>query len=189
MAIAQASLTNSTEVTVLEVPTGQRFALTTVMVCNSYSPNGPDASNQSNRFDMHFVKSGDPVSFSKNVVVRDLEIPAGETFTFDSEKIVLDEGDRVVFTGEGNGQELLLVLTGATSVQNGETITQAGSGATGTVTQQVDSSTIQLSLVTGTFDTSNELTGSSSGALGANSVPTQLIDVTNLAATVSYLEV
>lgn len=188
MAIAQQSLT-TTEVTVLTVPAGQRYALTTVMVCNGYSPNGPDAANQSNRFDMHFVQNGQASSFTTNVVVRDLELPAGETFTFDSEKIVLEEGDRVTFTAEGNGPELRLVLTGATSVQNGETITQANSGATGTVVQQVDSSTIQLSNVSGTFNTTDELTGSSSGALGANSVPTSLIDVTNLAATVSYLEV
>jgi hypothetical protein len=34
------------------------------------------------------------------MVVRSLELPAGETFTFDSEKIVLEAGDKIVALGE-----------------------------------------------------------------------------------------
>jgi len=34
------------------------------------------------------------------MVVRNLILPAGETFTFDSEKIILEEGDKIVLLGE-----------------------------------------------------------------------------------------
>ena len=34
------------------------------------------------------------------MVVRALVLPAGETFTFDSEKIVLETGDKIVALGE-----------------------------------------------------------------------------------------
>jgi hypothetical protein len=63
-------------------------------------------------------------------------------------------------------------LTGSVSVTAGETITQATTGATGVVHASVSSSTIELENVTGNFNTSDQLTGSTSGALGANSVPT-----------------
>jgi len=33
-------------------------------------------------------------------VINNLELPAGETFTFDSEKIVLDVGDKISFVAE-----------------------------------------------------------------------------------------
>jgi len=65
-------------------------------------------------------------------------------------------------------------LTGSVSVTAGETITQATTGATGVVHASVSSSTIELENVTGTFNTSDQLTGSTSGALGANSVPTTI---------------
>ena len=65
-------------------------------------------------------------------------------------------------------------LTGSVSVTAGETITQAITGATGIVHASVSSGTIELENVTGTFNTSDQLTGSTSGALGANSVPTTI---------------
>jgi hypothetical protein len=33
-------------------------------------------------------------------VINVLELPAGETFTFDSEKIILESGDRIVIVGD-----------------------------------------------------------------------------------------
>ena len=50
-------------------------------------------------FDLHFVKSGDAKS-NTNKVINNLVLPAGETFTFDSEKIVLEAGDKIVALGE-----------------------------------------------------------------------------------------
>jgi len=70
-------------------------------------------------------------------------------------------------------EETQLELTGNVTVVAGETITQATSGATGVVKESQTENVIKLiEPLTGTFDTTNELTGSTSGALGANSVPT-----------------
>ena len=48
---------------------------------------------------MHIIPSGQPKDVN-NMVVRSLQLPAGETFTFDSERIILDEGDSIVLLGE-----------------------------------------------------------------------------------------
>ena len=67
--------------------------------------------------------------------------------------------------------EVILRTTGTLGVVEGETLTQAGTLAEGTVVYGGNLNTIYLTDITGAFDTSNELTGSTSGALGANSVP------------------
>lgn len=87
--------------------------------------------------------------------------------------IVVSNGDYSKYTVTSAAQATaFLYVTGSISVTNGETITQATSGATGTVESATGSTRILLlSDVSGTFDTSNQLTGSTSGALGANSVP------------------
>lgn len=98
MAIENSILPNQ-QLDILTVPAGKSYAVTTIMVCN-YS--NTDAAS----FDLHMVKSGNARG-NANVIVSNLELPAGETFTFDSEKIVLEEGDFVSFfanpdNGSGN---------------------------------------------------------------------------------------
>jgi hypothetical protein len=93
MALAQARI-KSTDTTVLTVPSGKRYAITTIMVCNTADPNDSTASFV--EFNMHLVKQGETINLV-NMVINTLELPAGETFTFDSEKIILDSGDRVTF--------------------------------------------------------------------------------------------
>ena len=39
-------------------------------------------------------------ALTTNQVINDLELPAGETFTFDSEKIILGDGDSIVVVGD-----------------------------------------------------------------------------------------
>lgn len=96
MAIVNNQL-QTTQLDALEVPAGKRYAITNVMVCNTYSPSGASPSTNSANFDMHLIPSGSALSNSVTCVVRELTLPAGETFTFDSEKIVLEEGDKVSF--------------------------------------------------------------------------------------------
>ena len=98
MAIVNAQL-ESTQKDVLTVPAGKRYAITTIMVCNTYSPFDPA---ESAKFDLHFIPAGQGLNNNVTCVVRDLELPAGETFTFDSEKIMLEEGDTVSFVAEPN---------------------------------------------------------------------------------------
>lgn len=66
-----------------------------------------------------------------------------------------------------------LVLAGSVTVVAGETLTQAGSGATGKVMNDgaLTDGIVFLSDPAGTFNLTGELSGSTSGALGANSVP------------------
>ena len=85
---------------VLTVPGGSQYAITTIMVCNTYDPGGTAPENETSVFDLHFVPNGDPLDVTTTCVVRRLELPAGETFTFDSEKIVLTGGDKVVIVGD-----------------------------------------------------------------------------------------
>lgn len=89
MAIENDQLT-TTQKDIITVPTGKSYALTTVLVCNTDSADTA-------QFDMHLIKSGEALSNSVTMVVNNLTLPAGETFTFDSEKIVLEEGDKLSF--------------------------------------------------------------------------------------------
>lgn len=75
------------------VPADKSYAITNILICNS-------SLTESARFDMHIVPYGKTLSNNVTLVVRNLELPPGETFTFDSEKIILEEGDKIVLTAE-----------------------------------------------------------------------------------------
>jgi hypothetical protein len=86
MAIASTLITN-TPSAIFTVPSGQEVALTTMFFCN-YSASDVTLNS------LNLVASGGSAS-DTNRVVKDLIIPAGETLTFDTEKIVLSSGDFV----------------------------------------------------------------------------------------------
>ena len=71
--------------------------------------------------------------------------------------------------------DAILNTTGNLNVVAGETLTQAGSGSTGEVSVSTSttggSKVIYVTNITGAFDTTNQLTGSVSGSLGADSIP------------------
>jgi hypothetical protein len=94
MAIVNAQLT-TTQLDIVTVPAGERYAITNIMVCNQ------DATDDAS-FDLHFIPSGDPLDNAVTRVINGLTLPAGETFTFDSEKIVLGAGDKVAFVASPN---------------------------------------------------------------------------------------
>ena len=89
MAIENARLT-TTQQDVLVVPAGKTFAITNILVCNTDTQNAAS-------FDMHFIKATQSLNNKLTAVVRNLVLPTTETFTFDSESIVLDAGDKVSF--------------------------------------------------------------------------------------------
>jgi len=70
-------------------------AVTTIMFCNTAAHDPLDPTAGLTYLDLHFVKDAQGVS-TTNLVVNQIPIPAGETFTFDTEKIILSDGDRVV---------------------------------------------------------------------------------------------
>lgn len=81
----------STETTIFTCPgvatTDEReYAVTCIIFCNN--------SATDITLTIHYVPFGSARSF-QNMVVSNLTIPAGETFTFDTEKIILSTGDRV----------------------------------------------------------------------------------------------
>jgi hypothetical protein len=88
--------------TMLTVPTGEEWAITNIMVCNTYDPVASNSQNETCVFDLHLVPSNGSYSDTVTSVVRRLSLPAGETFTFDTEKIVLSAGDSVVVNGSAS---------------------------------------------------------------------------------------
>jgi hypothetical protein len=70
-------------------------AVTCIWVCNTVTYNPVDPTSNLTYLDLHFVKQGAGIT-ATNLIVSQLAVPAGETVTFDTEKIILDNGDRVV---------------------------------------------------------------------------------------------
>jgi hypothetical protein len=90
MAIVNAQLTLS-RLDVLTVPAGKTYAVTNILVCNTDETNAAS-------FDMHLIpSSGGGLNDKVTKVINNLTLPASETFTFDSERIVLEEGDILSF--------------------------------------------------------------------------------------------
>jgi len=89
MAIKNLQLTTN-ELDLLEVPANKSYAITNILVCNTSTTN-------SAFFTMHLIPDTNAKQIKVTSVVRELELPAGETFTFDSERIVLEAGDRITF--------------------------------------------------------------------------------------------
>ena len=96
MAIVNARLTGS-QLNVLTVPAGKRYAITNILVCNN-------AASGSQDFDLHLIaNSGGSIGTLDNNVTRviaNLSLPFGETFTFDSEKVILSAGDTVTLLSQ-----------------------------------------------------------------------------------------
>lgn len=105
MAIENAQLTDTQlDVLTADKVSNQTLAITSIMVCNTFAPSqvgigippeGPHIAN----FDMHIIKDNQTLSNQVTCVIRELSLPAGETFTFDSEKVILGPGDKLSFVG------------------------------------------------------------------------------------------
>jgi len=93
MAIVNQQLT-TTQLDIITVLAGKSYAITNILVCN----NG----TASAAFDMHLIPQSSSLNNAVTRVINNLTLPAGETFTFDSEKIVLEEGDKLSFVAEPN---------------------------------------------------------------------------------------
>ena len=91
MAIAS-NLILATDTTILLVPAEKKYAITTIVVCN-YSTTS-DASFASS-FDMHVIPSGESKT-NANKVLNTIAMPAQETFSFNTERLIWEEWDSVV---------------------------------------------------------------------------------------------
>jgi hypothetical protein len=105
--ISNAALTtgNSTAWDIFAVPNeeGLTQAVTTMVFCNSVLYNPAATQDDTDQLTVYLVPSSDVSSFvssgdsvrNKNLIINVLDIPPGETFTFESEKIILNAGDSI----------------------------------------------------------------------------------------------
>jgi len=94
MAIQSTLVTSQSggQVNILIVPAGKSWAVTTMLFCNIKSPLTIYQPGSTIYLDLHIRKSG--IAFGPgNQVLNSIPIPAGETFSFDTEKIILEEND------------------------------------------------------------------------------------------------
>lgn len=92
MAIVNQQLT-TTQLDMITVPASKSYAITNILVCNNHS-------SASASFDLHLIPQSSSLDNAVTRVINNLVLPAGETFTFDSEKIVLEAGDKIAFVAE-----------------------------------------------------------------------------------------
>jgi hypothetical protein len=74
--------------------TGQTNAVTSIIVCNTGTPNLTDETINAANLTINLVASGG-VSNDTNTIVKNLTVPAGETVFFSDERIVLNPGDQI----------------------------------------------------------------------------------------------
>ena len=110
MAITNKQITTTNES--VYVSSGNN-AITTVIVCNTaiFEPSAP-TNGQTNLY-LYAVPAGVSPVTSTQLIVNGLPIPAGETVTFDQEKMVLANGDALYAKSEG-GSPANLVITVST---------------------------------------------------------------------------
>lgn len=93
MAIFNTLLNSSSNLTVYTA-NGDKM-LSTMIFCNTIPADPFNEDNNIAYLDLHLVKSGDTLT-TTNMIVNSLAIPAGETVFFDTERIVLEIGDKVM---------------------------------------------------------------------------------------------
>jgi hypothetical protein len=80
----------------------QEHAVTCMIFCNT---SGSDAT-----VNLHVVPRNE-IAADANKVINALNIPASETFTFDTEKIILETGDRLVAVASNTNRLVVTVST------------------------------------------------------------------------------
>lgn len=80
--------------TTIFTATGDKM-VATIIFCNQELPNPLQLDSNTTYLDLHLVPDGDTPD-TVNRIVNGLMIPAGETVFFDTERIVLQDGDSVV---------------------------------------------------------------------------------------------
>jgi len=90
----------TTQEPILSVPPGKSYAITNILVCNTYNPTAGDADLHQASFDLHLIPNLQGLNNQVTAVIRELNLPAGETFTFDTERIVLEDGDELILIAE-----------------------------------------------------------------------------------------
>ncbi len=74
--------------------TGNRNAITNMIICNTGSPSSTDETVNNCTLTVNLVRFGQ-VSNDTNTIVKNLIVPAGETVFFSDEKIILEDRDQI----------------------------------------------------------------------------------------------
>lgn len=88
-------------------------AITTVIVCNTAAYDSANPTSELTNLYLYAVPAGgNPSSPNTNTtIVNGLPIPAGETVTFDQEKMVLSNGDMLVAKSDSPANLVVTVST------------------------------------------------------------------------------
>lgn len=73
---------------------GQTTAITSIIICNTGTPNSTDETVNNCTLSINLVRFGQ-VANDTNTIVKNLIVPAGETVFFSDEKFILDSRDQV----------------------------------------------------------------------------------------------
>lgn len=74
--------------------TGRTNAVTTIALCNTAAPSTSDETTNAVTVNIYIVRSGKSYT-SGNLIVSNLNVPAGETVFFSEERVVLESGDEI----------------------------------------------------------------------------------------------
>lgn len=88
----QSTLILSTDTNILLVPPTKTYAVTTLFVTNYASTS---SSTNDSSFDMYVIKNLEAKG-NANKVINNMSMPAQETFTINLERLILNEGDKIV---------------------------------------------------------------------------------------------
>jgi hypothetical protein len=94
MAISNSSIAATPTNTTVYTSSGNT-AIITLIFCNTSLYNAGTPTANTTNLTVYAVPTGNAVGTS-NMIINALPIPAGETFTFDTEKMVLSQGDSIV---------------------------------------------------------------------------------------------
>lgn len=109
MAIKNTSLTSSPQSLLDPVPAGASYALTVLLACNTAVPDPSDEDLNSDTLSVFVVPDGDSLG-SNHLIVNRVQVRAGETFTLDTEKLILEEGDQIL-ASTGTGTDLAVTIS------------------------------------------------------------------------------
>ena len=96
MAIANLDIQNTAQ-SILTVPVDNTYVVTTMFIVNTAEPDANDDTAGLTYLTAHIVSNGSVGDIDNtNMVINKIPLAAGETFVWDTEKIVLGSSDSVV---------------------------------------------------------------------------------------------
>lgn len=98
MAIGNAQITSGSSLDILTVPAGKTYAVTSIILCNTEVPN---AAGDNDAYFSIYARVNGAVASASNKIVSTAVLPGSDTFTLDSEKLVLSAGDIIRVSNEG----------------------------------------------------------------------------------------